>query len=147
MYYKGPCNNAVALGMQSRVIPDDKVTASSYYSNYIPGWARLNLNLQAWACDQGVGSWIQVDLGSLRYVTAVATQGRPDHPNWVTTYNVKYSTDGGSFHIAGSTYNGNTNQHTVVRNEIQPAVRARYIRLYPLTWYGYMQLRMELYGC
>ena len=28
-----------------------------------------------------------------------------------------------------------------------PGIRGRYIRIYPKTWYSYIALRVELYGC
>ena len=42
--------------------------------------------------------WFQVDLGS-QYVkiTGVATQGRQDHDEWVTSYKLRYGNDGESF--------------------------------------------------
>ena len=45
---------------------------------------------------------IQVDLGSLYYVTAVATQGRPDAAQWVTSYKVTYSLDGVTFYTVAA---------------------------------------------
>ena len=40
---------------------------------------------------------MQVDLGSLYQVTAVAIQGRQDLSQWVTSYKVAYSLDGLTF--------------------------------------------------
>ena len=39
-------------------------------------------------------SWFQVDFGSWRKVTIIATQGRQDALQWVTKYRVSYSYDG-----------------------------------------------------
>ena len=41
--------------------------------------------------------WIQVDLGEVKRVTQVASQGRPDHSQWVTRYMVSFSTSGKEF--------------------------------------------------
>ena len=50
------------------------------------------------AKDNDVSQWLQVDLGNPHTnVTALATQGRNDQPQWVTKYKVQYSGDGVSF--------------------------------------------------
>ena len=41
--------------------------------------------------------WIQVDLGRDEVVTAIATQGRANLNQWVTSYYVSYSLDGKVF--------------------------------------------------
>ena len=38
--------------------------------------------------------WIQVDFITKVYITAVITQGRGDYDQWVTEYQVAYSSDG-----------------------------------------------------
>ena len=43
------------------------------------------------------GQWIQVDLGGIRKVTKIGTQGRAELYEWVTEYKVSYSYDGGYF--------------------------------------------------
>ena len=34
-----------------------------------------------------------------------------------------------------------------VRNKLKRPIRARFFRIYPLTWRGMIEMRMELYGC
>ena len=36
---------------------------------------------------------------------------------------------------------------TIHFNTFDPPIIARYIRLHPVEWYGWISLRMELYGC
>ena len=78
-------------------IPDARITASSYYSaNYHPYYGRLNEN-------RGYGGWctntttdrtdyLQVDMGAVYSVCAVATQGYSSV--WITSYKVHLSTVG-----------------------------------------------------
>jgi len=80
-------------------IPDARMTASTYFSNYYyPYYGRLNEN-------RGAGAWctetttertdyLQVDMGALHSVCAVATQGLRSVPVWTTSYKVHLSTDG-----------------------------------------------------
>ena len=50
------------------------------------------------AKDNNVSQWLQVDLGNPHTkVTALATQGRNNYPQWVTKYKVQYSGDGDNF--------------------------------------------------
>ena len=80
-------------------IPDARMTASTYASsNYYPYYGRLNEN-------RGAGGWctktvtdrtdyLQVDMGAVHSVCAVATQGLGSVSAWTTSYKVHLSTDG-----------------------------------------------------
>ena len=35
----------------------------------------------------------------------------------------------------------------MVVNTLDEPIIARYIRIHPVTWYGYISMRIELYGC
>ena len=74
------------------------MTASSFYSSsYYPYFGRLNGN-------RGVGAWtpdktdktdyLQVDMGAVRSVCAVATQGRKIGNEWAKGYKFYVSKDG-----------------------------------------------------
>ena len=103
------------------------------------------------------GEWIQVDFGTARQIQSVATQGRhenrPYFNNWVTSYKFSHSDDGSSFsYVLDSTggernFTGNTDRDTVVTNDLNPPITARYFRLVVQTWNRAIGLRWELYGC
>ncbi|KAK3753343.1 hypothetical protein QZH41_015284 [Actinostola sp. cb2023] len=93
-----------ALGMESKAIPDARITASSYYDgNHAPQQGRLNF--QPYGSKQGswaarnakAGEWLQVNLGKVTKVTGVATQGRSRVNQWVASYRLQYSLDGKTF--------------------------------------------------
>lgn len=44
-------------------------------------------------------------------------------------------------------FTANTNPDTVVSHELDPPIRARYIRFRPLSWHNQISMRIELYGC
>ena len=139
---------------------DDQLTSSSNADHrHHSGRSRLHTTasrrtIGAW-CPRSneVGEWIQVDFSNRWKIHAVATQGRDRVNQWVTSYKLGYSDDGYTFifiqkandneHI----FTGNTDRDTVVTNEFDSPVIARYFRLYPQTYYGYMCMRWELYGC
>ena len=44
-------------------------------------------------------------------------------------------------------FDGNNDSYTVVRHNLVPHIKARYIRFRPLKWEGRISMRVELYGC
>ena len=83
--------------MESGKILDSAITASSQYGmGLITVSARFNEGGCAWSNRDAIDPypWIQADLGDITRVTGVATQGRCNHPQWVLTYTVSYSSDG-----------------------------------------------------
>ena len=80
-------------------IPDARMTASSFYDGrYHPFYGRLNES-------RGRGGWctktasdrtdyLQVDIGEVRFLCGVATQGLQEISAWATSYKLQLSTDG-----------------------------------------------------
>ncbi|KAL9970481.1 hypothetical protein ACROYT_G022861 [Oculina patagonica] len=87
-------------------IPDARMTASSSYSRlygfrkyiyHYPSYGRLNANLGggAW-CPRTTSNrrdFLQVDMGAVGSVCALATQGAVGSRYWTTSYKVHFSTD------------------------------------------------------
>ena len=44
-------------------------------------------------------------------------------------------------------FQANRDQNSIKMNALNPAIRARFIRLHPRGWHGYPCLRAEFYGC
>ena len=92
------------LGMESKSISDDQISASSQLgSDYSAKQARLHFKSNGskaggWsALSNNPYQWLQVDLGSYTRVTRVATQGGNGYDQWVTKYKLQYSDDGVTF--------------------------------------------------
>eukprot|EP00658_Telonema_sp_P-2_P057440 TRINITY_DN45907_c0_g1_i1.p1 TRINITY_DN45907_c0_g1~~TRINITY_DN45907_c0_g1_i1.p1 ORF type:complete len:461 (-),score=65.19 TRINITY_DN45907_c0_g1_i1:136-1419(-) len=149
----GSCSNPGALGVEDNTIPNGRVTASSFYQDnptYGPNHGRLNHGGHGWISktnDQN--QWLQVDLGTPTTVTAVATQGRPDAVQWVSTYKLLYSSDGKGWsqYLNGETIMGNSDQNSVVTHSMKQPFMAQYVRFNPRTWNSHMVMRVEVYGC
>ena len=76
----------------SALIPDYRFTAS--YTSYKPSNARLVTSSQSWVFPPNLkDQWLQIDLGSIVFVCAVATQGRADYNQYVTRYKLSFSFD------------------------------------------------------
>ena len=91
----------MSLGVEDKRIPDAAFTASgSYDNNHRPSLARLNIlsdgkHMAAWCPKvKSTNQWLQIDLGEITAVTKVATQGRYNSEDRVTTYTLSYSVDG-----------------------------------------------------
>ena len=88
--------------MEDGRIRDNGITASSQWdSHHGPRYARLYHQEKlpargAWSAKTNdLNQWIQADLGSLKRVSGVTTQGRnTEHSQWVTKFTVQYSEDG-----------------------------------------------------
>ncbi|XP_051969281.1 contactin-associated protein-like 2a isoform X2 [Xyrauchen texanus] len=139
-------------------LPHNAFTSSSVFtSGYAPGYAKLNKRGGAggWSpLDSDHYQWLQVDLGSRKQVTAIATQGRYSSSDWTTCYRLLYSDTGRNwkpYHQDGNiwAFAGNSNTESVVRHDLQNPVVARYMRIIPLDWSeeGRIGLRFEIYGC
>ena len=98
----GKCD--VPLGMEDRRVPDQLITASSFYNYYCaPRNARLHQRRVgryggAWCVKRSdKRQWLRVDFGGLTRVTRISTQGRQNSDQWVTSYYVSYSVKGYRF--------------------------------------------------
>ncbi len=92
--------------MKNGAITNAQISASSEWNlNHAAIQARLDFKAivsnkaGSWSAGRNdVNQWLQVYLGSQRTkVTAVATQGRSDYPQWVTKYKLAYSDNGKNF--------------------------------------------------
>ncbi|XP_078697599.1 lactadherin-like [Branchiostoma floridae x Branchiostoma belcheri] len=145
--------------MESGAIPDDSITASSWYTSgvgYEPYRGRWNgvAGVGAWAARTNtIGEWLQVDLGEMKTVTGTIIQGRYDYDQWVTSYKLQHSVDGlrwityASSDGSEEVFQGNTDRNTPVTNLLDSPTDARYVRFLPQSWHGHMSMRVEVLGC
>ena len=95
------CKNPKALGMERGKITDAQLTASSVYNSLHGATnARLNFvkNSGSWSSKRNdLKQWLQVDFKYSATITDILTQGRGRLDQWVRSYTVSYSSDGGAF--------------------------------------------------
>ena len=95
----------VALGLEKYLVKNAQLTASSEDSEMTRARnARLGLmsivaaRVGAWiASTDDTSPWLKVDFKSNVTLRAIATQGRFDEAEWVTSYEVSHSIDGSNF--------------------------------------------------
>ncbi|XP_078393590.1 neuropilin-1a isoform X1 [Cetorhinus maximus] len=151
------CNES--LGMESGKIRTDQILSSSNYNfNWSPERSRLNHPENAWTpSSDSSKEWIQVDLGFLQHVSAIATQGavskETQREYFVQTYKVDVSSTGEDWITVKERskqpkiFQGNSNPKDIVIRQFPQTILTRYVRIRPQTWKGGVALRFELYGC
>ncbi|EDO48079.1 predicted protein, partial [Nematostella vectensis] len=138
------------------------MTASSHWNSQLsPTYGRLHLkragnHLGSWSArHNNHNQWLQIDLGRAMKVTGIATQGRQDFDQWVTSYWVKYSMDGVYFSTVrecilrpslDATFVGNHDRKGVMSHAFRYPIFARYVRIHPRGWRSHISMRVELYG-
>ncbi|XP_022785485.1 roundabout homolog 1-like [Stylophora pistillata] len=139
----------------SNRIPDVRMTASSFYdSRYYPYYGRLNER-------RGKGGWctktttdrtdyLQVDMGEVRFVCAVATQGLRSNNAWTTSYKLHLSADGLNWKTYKETniekiFQGNADQSSIVKHPVSNDIKTRYVRFYPVTHRFHPCMRVEVF--
>ncbi|EDO30628.1 predicted protein, partial [Nematostella vectensis] len=138
------------VGLANLEVPDSNITASSVLNiTTPPSQGRLNSLGGSWCANTtDTAPYLQVDLGTRHVICAVSTQGSPSADQWVQSYEVHGSLDGVTWvPYKERIFNGNTDKTTVVKRTFSMVTAARYVRVNPMTFQGYKQMRVELYGC
>ncbi|XP_023365539.1 discoidin, CUB and LCCL domain-containing protein 2 [Otolemur garnettii] len=154
------------LGMESGVIADPQITASSVLewtdhtgqeNSWKPEKARLKKPGPPWAAlvtDEY--QWLQVDLNKEKKITGIVTTGSTmvEHNYYVSAYKILYSDDGQKWTVyrepgveQEKIFQGNRDYHQDVRNNFLPPIIARFIRVNPTQWQQKIAMKMELLGC
>ncbi|XP_065196894.1 uncharacterized protein LOC135828371 [Sycon ciliatum] len=157
-----------ALGVSSGVVNNSLITASSVYSlSYAAYYARLykSFGNGGFCASNGftASDYLQVDLGQVRLVSAIASQGIEDSfltsPYYTSRYSVRYGlVPGGvnltdlktSGHDLTHVFSGNTDKNTAVKQYFAAPIRARFIRMFdfsPRSTHSDPCMRIEIYGC
>ncbi|CAF4816376.1 unnamed protein product [Pieris macdunnoughi] len=144
-YYDYECNEPL--------LETAKLTATSSLRERGPENAQL-YGLNAWtASENDFDQQLIIDLGSVKNVTRVATQGRAHSQEFVQEYHISYGSNGldyARYKAAGGEvkmFGGNHDGNTIVKNEFEVPIIAQYIRINPMRWRDKISMRVELYGC
>ncbi|XP_074450992.1 coagulation factor V isoform X3 [Larus michahellis] len=154
---------SLPLGMENGEIKNTQIKASSvktsWFNTWDPSLARLNQKgkINAWRAKLNNNQqWLQIDLLTIKKITAIATQGvnSMTSENFVKTYVILYSDQGSewksytdSSSSVAKVFLGNENSSGQVKHFFNPPILSRFIRIVPRTWYNGIALRVELYGC
>ncbi|XP_019303684.1 discoidin, CUB and LCCL domain-containing protein 2 isoform X3 [Panthera pardus] len=154
------------LGMESGVIADPQITASSVLewtdhtgreNSWKPEKARLKQPGPPWAAFAADEyQWLQIDLNKEKKITGIVTTGSTmvEHNYYVSAYRILYSDDGQRWTVyrepgveQDKIFQGNKDYHQDVRNNFLPPIIARFIRVNPTQWQQKIAMKIELLGC
>ncbi|XP_048586568.1 uncharacterized protein LOC5507114 isoform X2 [Nematostella vectensis] len=144
-----------SLGCESHDIRDSQLNASSSLSpsiRYGPQQARLH-NTNAWcAAANTADQYLEVDLGKVRMLSSILTQGDPNKNQYVKSLKLLYSVRAGYWwdykeNDAIKIFQANKDRDSVAKLLLQTETAVRYLRLMPVTWHGHVCLRLEIKGC
>lgn len=153
------CN--IPLGLESGRIQDSFMSALNSHPEFPASAARLN-GKSAWCSDNPDSLleplYLEIELKKLTAVSAIATQGfypaaeiMSLRMGRVSKYQLMYSTDGVSWQIYKNNDNetlpGNKKRNGTMLNVLTPEITARFIRVYPVSYFSFVCMRVELYGC
>ncbi|XP_023564234.1 coagulation factor VIII isoform X2 [Octodon degus] len=152
---------SMPLGMESKLISDAQITASSHLTNKFATWspsqARLHLQgrTNAWRPQENnPQEWLQVDFRKTTKVTGVITQGVKSllTSMFVKDFLISSSQDGHhwTFFLQNGkikVFQGNQDSFTPVVNSLDTPVVTRYLRIHPQSWARQIALRLEVLGC
>ncbi|XP_015240136.1 PREDICTED: coagulation factor VIII-like [Cyprinodon variegatus] len=154
---------SLPLGLEKGLIPDSSLNASSFYWSFMRSWrpslARLHQSggANAWRPkNNNPHEWLQVDLGKIKRVTGVITQGARSMLTqmMVTEFSVTFSQDGHSWSSVlekGSQreriFTGNEDPDEEALTVFEPPLFAHYLRIHPRGWVNDIALRLEVLGC
>lgn len=154
------CN--IPLGLESGRIQDSMITALHSHKEFPASAARLN-GKSAW-CSMNPDSllqplYLQIDLKKMTTISAIASQGFYPAAELlslrmgrVSKYELMYSTNGFAWKLYQDRINktvirGNNRRNGTALNILTPEITARFIRVYPLSYFSFVCMRLELYGC
>lgn len=146
-----------SLGLQTGNITDSMMHSSSVKPGAV-GCAtengRLNHGVSGWPsysaawCPENARSseYLEIRFVHKTVVVAIETQGRYNTGQWVKQYSLAYSVDGTSWETYDGLFPANTDETSIVRNDLSEPLVALHFRIYPEEWHAWPSLRLELYG-
>ncbi|XP_031552774.1 lactadherin-like [Actinia tenebrosa] len=149
------------LGLESGDIPDEALTQSTNASIYASHPVDIRLNKKVtkypngWQAALGVLDYLQIDFGSLRRVTRIASQGGHDVPYYVSGFKLKYSNnsiDWFWYEVNGveEEIKGPKDSYEAKRpiiSKLAAPFVCRYLRIIPTAAASLKVMRAEVYGC
>jgi hypothetical protein len=104
----------------------------SYGVGHYTPWIDSGQGWSASSTNNGI-DYLQYDLGSIRWVQGIVTQGRANMDQWVTSAKVEVSPDNSNWVTAYSSVNLNSDKNTKVYKNFPKVMFARYVRVTPIS--------------
>jgi hypothetical protein len=156
-------------GKNGRILTKAEAIMLSHYgreeqARKVQTWSEKQAEGKYLTPDEFHRQYLQVNLGMVHHITAIATQGDPSTKSWVSQYRLRFSraeepeadtwrwyskNHSATTNITmSSPLPGNDDPTHVKKAYLEKPIQAQWLRIYPECWSGNsMVLRMELYGC
>jgi len=83
-----------------------------------------------------IGEWLSLDLGAEQLVLGAEVEGGTEAEEWVKMYKVQYATSSSDWLFVPGSFVGNSDRDTRASSRFPQRIRARYVRVFPITWNG-----------
>jgi hypothetical protein len=113
----------------------------SYGVGHYTPWIDSGQGWSASSTNNGI-DYLLYDLGSIRWVQGIVTQGRANMDQWVRSAKVDVSPDNSNWVTAYSSVNLNSDKNTKVYNNFPNVMFARYVRVTPITVGNHASMRL-----
>jgi hypothetical protein len=132
-----------SLNVQGNWSASSVFVGDAYGTNHNRPWLDSD---QAWsaAVANNGSDFLQYDLGSIRWVQGIVTQGRANMDQWVTSAKVDVSPDNVNWVTAYSSVNLNTDRSTKVLRNFPNVMYARYVRVTPIGVLNFASMRLGI---
>jgi hypothetical protein len=113
----------------------------SYGVGHYTPWIDSGQGWSASSTNNGI-DYLLYDLGSIKWVQGIVTQGRANMDQWVRSAKVDVSPDNSNWVTAYSSVNLNSDKNTKVYNNFPNVMFARYVRVTPITVGNHASMRL-----
>ncbi|KAL5010363.1 hypothetical protein ScPMuIL_012668 [Solemya velum] len=145
-------NTPIGVAMGDERIPDAQMSGHYSYQDHSASKGRLNGTLGWMGINQN--SWLQIDMGSLRSVHAIAAQGYTASEYIIGNYTLQYSADGNTFYSVtppglsnATVFTGSLTYSKIMKHTLPSPVKARFMRFIPKSYNSRPGMRVEIYAC
>eukprot|EP00794_Sanderia_malayensis_P007980 gene7980-8837_t len=90
---------------------------------------------------------IKIEFPNTLEINGIAIQGDAKDSNWVKTFKIKYKPQCGAEIELPTIFDGNSDQHGVMRHWFDSSIKVDYLLIVPLTWNNKICLRFQVIGC
>ncbi|XP_027045083.1 uncharacterized protein LOC113672936 [Pocillopora damicornis] len=145
------CQTQAVEVANKNIFPEKSFSASSFREGDEPYNARLRSGMGAWSPrdNSNADDYVEINLGNVFFICAVATQGSPHRKEWTKSYKLYLFLEDWMIYKENDTekiFIGNSHRNEIVQHVLVEVARARIIRFQPVDYHIHKALRVEVYG-
>jgi hypothetical protein len=126
-------NDELVGNASHKVIGDERIFVSSWKGYQLGQVApelmwntRIDDNSAGWSANsKDEGEWLGWDFESPKLITKVETVGNPTERSWVSSFKLRYTTDGVVWSWFDHIFQGNDDSESIIGSYVSPAIQAK----------------------